>query len=137
MRKIETISLHCSDTNNPNHDNILTIKKWHTSQPPLGRGWNDVGYHFFIRNDGTIEIGRPIDSLPAAVEGHNQGMIAICLHGKEINDFNLKQFDQLEKLVKFLMIVFQIKKENIQGHNFWNKGKLCPVFNVEIFKKRI
>lgn len=137
MRKIDKISIHCSDTNNPNHDNLKTIKIWHTSPPPNGKGWDDIGYHFFIRSNGTIEIGRPLDVTPAAVEGYNLGMIAICLHGKDKLDFNQKQFDQLENLIKMLMGIFNIRLDNIQGHNYWNPKKDCPVFNVDIFKNRL
>lgn len=131
MRSIKFISLHCTDTNNPAHDNIEVVRKWHTDKPPLGRGWTDIGYNFFIRSNGTIEVGRPIEEIPAAVEGHNSDMVAIAFHGKIKTDFNHFQMSSGAKLCHFLMECFDIKKENIRPHNFWNPHKECPVFDIK------
>ena len=30
------------------------IKEWHTK----GNGWSDIGYHWVIRRDGTLDKGR-------------------------------------------------------------------------------
>ena len=36
------------------------VHQWH-----INRGWSGIGYHFLIRKDGTIERGRPIDTVGA------------------------------------------------------------------------
>lgn len=76
-REITEAFLHHSATDNPNHDNINWIRKIHVEQ----NGWSDVGYHYFIKADGSIEEGRNLETQPAAQYGHNTGTIAICLSG--------------------------------------------------------
>ena len=60
--------------NYPHHDNIENTRSlWH-----LSRDFSDIGYHFFIRKDGTLEYGRDIKKTPAAQKGHNLYTLAIC-----------------------------------------------------------
>ncbi len=42
-----------------------------------GRGWNDIGYNLGIDGLGRLYEGRPIGAVPAAVGGHNTGMVGI------------------------------------------------------------
>jgi N-acetyl-anhydromuramyl-L-alanine amidase AmpD len=56
---------------------INVIKKYHIQH----NGWKDVGYHFLIRTDGTIEKGRPLTMRGAHAPGRNN-YIGICLTGK-------------------------------------------------------
>jgi N-acetylmuramoyl-L-alanine amidase len=51
MRKIDKIIVHCSATREGQHIPVETIKKWHVE----GRGWSDIGYHFYVELDGTIK----------------------------------------------------------------------------------
>ena len=57
MRSINEIIVHCSATREGQHIPVETMKKWHVE----GRGWSDIGYHFYIELDGTIKKGRDID----------------------------------------------------------------------------
>lgn len=86
-RAIHSVFLHCSASDHQTHDNVKTMKTWH-----LQRGFSDVGYHYFIRKDGTLELGRPIDTIPSAQKGHNTGSIAICCHGLEKTKFTTAQY---------------------------------------------
>lgn len=52
------------------------IHSWH-----LNNGWSGIGYHFFVRKDGTIYRGRPIDKVGAHVSGMNSCSIGICAEG--------------------------------------------------------
>lgn len=45
------------------------------------RGFRKIGYHYFIRFDGTLEIGRPEAEIGAHVEGHNSRSIGVCYAG--------------------------------------------------------
>lgn len=45
------------------------------------RGFARIGYHFFIRRDGTVERGRAENELGAHVAGHNTGSLGICCAG--------------------------------------------------------
>ena len=52
------------------------IDDWHKSN-----GWSGIGYHFFVRKDGTIYRGRPMWALGAHVQGMNSKSIGICAEG--------------------------------------------------------
>ena len=92
----------------------------------MERGFSDVGYHFFIQKDGTLEYGRDIEKTPAAQKGHNRYTLAICMHGLKEENFTQAQFDTLKKLA------FQIEHnyDNISFHGHCEVSKkACPVFN--------
>jgi N-acetylmuramoyl-L-alanine amidase len=70
------IVVHCSATRPSQNITAQTVREWH-----VAKGWSDIGYHFFIRRDGTIEPGRHPDEVGAHVAGHNTDSVAICLAG--------------------------------------------------------
>lgn len=127
-RKISWVIVHCSDSNNPNHDNIKTIREWH-----IERGFKDVGYHYFIRKDGTVEKGRDEAKVGAHVKNHNKDSIGICLHGKEKGDFTAAQFDALEVLLIDILGRYDLDKRSVLGHRDLDPHKLCPVFDLDAF----
>ena len=53
------------------------IHRWHVQ-----RGWSGIGYHFVIKKDGSIENGRPLETVGAhAGPDGNSDSIAVCLTG--------------------------------------------------------
>ena len=52
------------------------IHKWH-----LEKGWAGIGYHFVIRKAGTVERGRPKETVGSHCYGHNSRSIGINLVG--------------------------------------------------------
>jgi N-acetyl-anhydromuramyl-L-alanine amidase AmpD len=129
MRKLNKIIVHCSASDIAGHDNIDTIRKWHVDE----RGWKDVGYHFFIRKDGTIEKGRDVRIAGAHCKGHNHDSIGICLSGK--SEFTLDQYISLGALLQ--VVQFEYGDLGIYPHNHFNKGKTCPNFDSKLFDKAI
>ena len=77
MRKITEFIIHCSATREGQDVTAADIRRWHVQ----GNGWKDIGYHFVIRLDGTIELGRPIAEVGAQCAGHNAESIGICYVG--------------------------------------------------------
>ena len=67
MRQIKQIIIHCSATPEGRNIGATTIRGWHKE-----RGFSDIGYHYVIRLDGTIEEGRPIEQIGAHCQGHNR-----------------------------------------------------------------
>lgn len=53
-----------------------TIHQWHKA-----RGWAGIGYHFLVRKDGTIQRGRPENTIGAHASGSNSDSIGICFEG--------------------------------------------------------
>lgn len=123
-REIHTGFIHCSASNHAHHDDISVINKWH-----LDRGWKGVGYHDFIKFDGTVQPGRDVNDIPAAQKGHNTGSYAICVHGGQdgtLDAFTEEQFEALRARVA------QIDKAygplRWRGHQEV-ANKACPVFD--------
>lgn len=52
------------------------IHAWH-----LANGWSGIGYHFFVRKDGTVYRGRPEDTVGAHAGGSNSDSIGVCFEG--------------------------------------------------------
>lgn len=44
-------------------------------------GWAGIGYHFYVRKDGSVYRGRPIDTVGAHCENYNSRSIGICFEG--------------------------------------------------------
>ena len=103
QRSVDRVFLHCSASDNPEHDSVEVMRDWHVND----RGWDDVGYHFFIRKDGTVEAGRDLEKTPAAQRGHNSGTIAICLHGLAVEKFRKAQFKSVIELCKAIEAAYQ------------------------------
>jgi N-acetyl-anhydromuramyl-L-alanine amidase AmpD len=126
MRKLTKMIIHCSASDDAGADNIDTIRKWH-----ILRGWDDVGYHFFIRKDGAIEKGRDVKIVGAHCKGHNHDSIGICLSGKA--EFTPDQYIALGALMQ--VIQFEYGDLDIYPHNHFNKLKTCPNFTTKLFDK--
>lgn len=141
-RMMNTIVIHCSATKEGKDYSAEDIKKWH-----LQRGFNDVGYHFIIKLDGTIELGRPLNKVGAHVSGSNAGSIGICYVGGLDNHNKPKDTRtdaQKESLLKLLEVIKEhIKIQKILGHRDFSKDlngngiiepfeymKDCPCFDV-------
>ncbi len=122
MRDINKVIIHCSDSDYMWHDNIDTIREWHVKE----RGWSDIGYHYVITQDGSVQLGRPIERSGAHVRGQNDNSIGICLTGKKF--FTCKQFESLRQLISNLKSI--IPGLNIHGHRDFDPSKTCPNFNV-------
>ncbi len=130
------IVVHCSATRPewlttaPLQFKRTEIRRWH-----LARGWRDIGYHWLIDRDGQIAPGRPETEIGAGVEGHNRGVIHICLiggHGSAATDpftgnFTAAQDINLRQLISGIEVRARIGR--ISGHNEW-AAKACPGFNV-------
>lgn len=114
--------VHCSASDNPAHDDVAVMDEWHRE-----KGWDGVGYNYFIQRSGNIQIGRDIEKVPAAQKGYNVGSIAICLHGLKENLFSTEQFLALNELCHEIDAVYIGMR--FRGHKEVNDHKTCPVFD--------
>lgn len=153
MRRIDEIIIHCSDSPEGRNDKAEDIRKWHKQ-----RGFSDIGYHYVIDLDGTVEKGCPIEQAGAHCTGHNRNSIGICYiggaywrdgvntKGKPIKGKDGKAVlmpkDTRTALQRMAMkeLVAQLQEQfpraTVHGHReFANKA--CPCFDVEAeFGKR-
>ncbi|WP_373938654.1 N-acetylmuramoyl-L-alanine amidase [Vibrio kanaloae] len=125
------ITVHCSATPSEQDVHVADIRRWHKK-----RGWRDVGYHFVIRRNGDVELGRPLSQTGAHVKGHNKGNIGVCMVGgcnselQPEDNFTLAQRKALFGLVAALQEQFLISDENVKGHKDWGVNKACPVVRL-------
>ena len=95
------------------------IDRWHRQ-----KGWDQVGYHFVIRKNGSIEPGRSFEVAGAHKRGKNSTHLGVCLTG----DFtkhkpSKQQLSALMHLVEGLINRFDIQEvighhDNCPGPNF-------------------
>ena len=76
MRKIHLIVIHCSATRADKELTAFDLDTMHRR-----RGFNGIGYHFYIRKNGDIKTTRPIERIGAHAKGFNQTSIGICYEG--------------------------------------------------------
>ena len=135
MRDIDEIFIHCSATMPHVDIGAEDIRAWHKA-----RGWRDIGYHWVIRRDGTVEAGRHEAVIGAHVRAHNRNSIGVCLVGGIGEDqspepnYTEEQWDELEGLVRELMDRYP--QASVRGHNEVS-AKACPCFDVKMWVKDI
>ena len=114
---IEKIVIHCSDSPHGRGDDAATIHNWHKE-----RGWDGIGYHLVILEDGAVEPGRPWYWTGAHVRGHNENSLGICLIGKE--EFAPVQMDGLYSIYKALRQ--ELPHAVWYNHFDLDPSKTCP-----------
>lgn len=129
MRRIDEIILHCSATKEGQDIKADTIRRWH-----LKRGFKDIGYHYVIDLDGTVETGRPVAQVGAHTEGHNAHSIGICYIGgvdsknKPKDTRTESQRNSMLGLVTAILAAYPTVSR-ITGHRRY-ANKACPSFDV-------
>lgn len=136
-REINTIILHITANGNgkTGQELIKYIDNIHKAN-----GWGGIGYHWVIDKEGNILQGRDENKIGAHCKGRNTGSIGISYDSRGDDKTSYAPFgkfmtnaqkDSFIKLVKDKMQEFNIPIENVHGHNYYDKGKACPCFNVE------
>lgn len=126
VRPVERVFLHCSANDRPEHANITTIRRWH-----VARGFSDIGYHYVIDFEGRLLVGRSLERIPAAQQGHNSGSIAICVTGGQDGEkaFTQAQFDTLVRLCREINRAYH-GEVSFHGHREV-ANKDCPAFDYQ------
>lgn len=106
--KTERIILHHADASSCTAEDI---DRWHK-----GRGWTCIGYHFFVRKDGSIYRGRQENVKGAHAGDANTNSIGICFEGKyETEQMPDVQVEAGKELVAYLKNKYNISK--VQKHS--------------------
>ena len=72
-------------------------------QQHLNQGYTGIGYHFYIRKDGNIYRGRPINTGGAHCIGHNDDGIGVCFEGNfEKESMSSAQISAGKELIDYL-----------------------------------
>lgn len=137
LRNIKEIIVHCSATPEGKDFTVDNIRQWHKAQ-----GWSDIGYHWVIYRDGSINKGRDESIIGAHCTGHNSYSIGVCYIGGVASDGKTPKDTRTEaqkvsliKLLKELKLRYPSAK--IYGHNDFTNQKACPSFNAKEEYKNI
>lgn len=123
------IFVHCSATKATMDVGVREIRQWHKEQ-----GWLDVGYHFVIRRDGTVEAARDQDAVGSHVKGYNSTSVGVCLvggidaKGNPEANFTPAQMQSLRSLLVELKV--QYSGAVLMAHHDV-APKACPSFDLK------
>lgn len=134
-KKTEFVVVHSAATKAAMDIGVADIRRWHRQQ-----GYTDIGYHWVIRRDGTLEQGRDESVVGAHVKNYNATSIGICMaggldaRGKAENNYTAAQFATLRALL--VDIAGRYKGIRLMGHrDFPGVAKDCPCFDVKAWAK--
>ena len=77
---------------------VQDVHSWH-----LNNGWAGIGYHYFIRKDGSVYKGRPDGAIGSHCQGSNTGSLGICFEGNYMKEtMPAAQYNAGIDLIKYL-----------------------------------
>jgi hypothetical protein len=121
--KTEYLILHHSAANGSAED----IHRYHVSL-----GWTGIGYHYYIRKDGSIYRGRPENVEGAHTVGYNDKSIGVCFEGNfEVEQMSDAQYSAGLDLVKDILTRYP--GVEIGGHRDYDTTA-CPGKNFPLEK---
>lgn len=128
-RTINEIIVHCSATPEGKDYTVDTIRQWH-----LQRGFSDIGYHYVIYRDGSINKGRDESKIGAHCTGHNSYSIGVCYIGGCASDGKTPKDTRTDAQKKALIeLLSELKskypKAVIHSHRDY-AAKACPSFDA-------
>lgn len=136
-RRIDYIVIHCAATPEGKNFTARDIDSWHKKI-----GWSGIGYNYVIKLDGTLELGRDVDLIPAHIKGFNGNSIGVVYVGgidtlgKPKDTRTPQQKETIIKLLKDLRKLYPNAK--ILGHrDFPSVKKACPSFDAKNEYKNI
>ena len=126
MRTITLIVVHCSAVKPDQLSSAAQIDTWHRQ-----RGFHlGIGYHYVVRRNGQIELGRPEFLIGAHCVNHNAHSIGVCYEGglnargQPEDTRTPEQKSALRALLKDLHRRYP--QALIVGHHDLNPHKACP-----------
>ncbi len=102
----------------------------------LANGWSGIGYHFYVRSDGSVFRGRPIATVGAHCTGYNAESIGVCFEGNFETEKIMPQAQLRagKELVTYLLSLYP--KAEVKKHGDFG-ATACPgrSFPFEEIKK--
>lgn len=103
---------------------IENVAKYHVDD----RGWPGIGYHFYIKPDGTVYQTNRMETVSFQVSQNNDYSVGVCVSG----DFTYApppdtQIEATARLVAWLMQELSVPVQNVLGHKeFPQNDTSCP-----------
>ncbi len=132
-KSTDYIVIHCAATKASMDIGLTEIRKWHVQD----NGWRDVGYHYIIRRNGEVELGRSNRDTGAHAAGYNHKSVSSCMVGGMAEDNSAENNFTAQQWTALLDLVKQLKSNypdaDVIGHNEISE-KECPSFDVQKWK---
>ena len=126
---VSYIIIHCSATREDRDYTPEQLKHDH-----LQRGFIDVGYHFYIRKDGSVTQHRRLNEVGAHCRPFNRCSIGVCYEGGLDANGKPKDTRTLKQRASLIALVLDLHRQFpnavIRGHNEMPGAmpKACPCF---------
>ena len=131
---VRYLILHCSATRCDKDYTAEQLLRDHKT-----RGFRTVGYHFYIRRDGTITQHRKLLEVGAHCRPWNRCSIGICYEGGLDAEGRAKDTRTEAQKVSLSALVGKLKERFPQalvvGHRELDPGKECPCFEMNKLRK--
>ena len=131
MRAINLIVIHCSATRSDRDFPVEALEACHRA-----RGFNGIGYHYYITRDGVLHLTRSEAVQGAHAKKYNANSIGICYEGGL--DARGKPADTRTPAQKqtLLALLHSLKADypdaEILGHRDLPRvAKSCPCFDAK------
>ena len=149
MGRLRYLVIHCTATPEGREVSSADIRRWHTSPPPKGRGWKQVGYTDMIHLDGRTE--RLVDNnedawvdpweITNGAKGYNSVSRHLVYVGGLAKDAvtakDTRTPAQLKTMTAYVKSFHQrFPDVRIIGHNEV-AAKACPSFDVQQWVRSI
>lgn len=129
-RFITEVIVHCTATPEGRNVSVQTIREWHKAN-----GWSDIGYHWVVLLDGTVQAGRPESLVGAHVAGRNANTLGVVYVGGVAKDGKTPKDTRTpaQKAALLAHVKALIERyptiAKVSGHNQY-AAKACPSFDV-------
>ena len=147
MRPVELLVIHCTATPRGREVTSAEIRRWHTSPPPAGRGWKQVGYTDMIHLDGSVErLARNNDDgfidpweVTNGAAGYNHKSRHIVYVGGGLKTAeDTRTVSQKVALNKYVIdFIKRVPGVKVAGHYQLTTGKKCPSFDVPMWLRSL
>lgn len=130
MRRINLIVIHCSATRCNTNFTVEDLDACHRA-----RGYNGIGYHYYITRDGLIHPCRSEEVAGAHARHYNAHSIGICYEGGLDKDGSYDDTRTPAQKLALETVLTSLKADYpdalILGHrDLPNVHKKCPCFDA-------
>lgn len=96
------------------------VHAWH-----LKNGWAGIGYHLYIRKDGSVHAGRPLWASGAHTLNHNYNTVGVCCEGDYETETAMPetQLRALRETLRYLRALYP--DAAVKRHRDYN-ATACP-----------
>ena len=134
---VRFLVVHCSATRCDTDYTVEQMLRDHKA-----RGFRTIGYHFYIRRDGSVTQHRQLLEVGAHARGYNRCSIGICYEGgldKYGNTADTRTAVQKERLLEILGKLHRLFPDAlVVGHcDLPGVRKACPCFSCYEYHRNL